>query len=248
MESDIFIAENGVFMGRHFEVRAAAMAATAKAKSAIYMRASREIYAAAKSGEPDPNSNLALRAAIEKYRKQCPRDVIDRAIEKAKGGDSVAYIQGRYEFLGPSGSNIIVDTLTDNVNRALVTVRTICTRKGAKMASVAYNFETLGALNFKFENRDQIEETLILGDVDVQSVEDIGEGNIEVHVTPSDLEKAKEALKDLGITDFDRCEITLIPNDWVEASEEDLPKLKAMMEELDEAEDVQAVYTNVENL
>ncbi len=248
MESDIFIAENGVFMGRHFEVRAAAMAATAKAKSAIYMRASREIYAAAKSGEPDPNSNLALRAAIEKYRKQCPRDVIDRAIEKAKGGDSVAYIQGRYEFLGPSGSNIVVDTLTDNVNRALVTVRTICTRKGAKMASVAYNFETLGALNFKFDNRDQIEETLILGDVDVQSVEDIGEGNIEVHVTPGDLEKAKEALKDLGITDFDRCEITLIPNDWVEASEEDLPKLKAMMEELDEAEDVQAVYTNVENL
>ena len=248
MESDIFIAETGVIMGRHFEVRAAAMAATAKAKSAIYMRASREIYAAAKSGEPDPNSNLALRAAIEKYRKQCPRDVIDRAIEKAKGGDAVAYIQGRYEFLGPSGSNIIVDTLTDNVNRALVTVRTICTRKGAKMASVAYNFETLGALNFKFDNRDQIEETLILGDVDVQSVEDIGEGNIEVHVTPSDLEKAKEALKDLGVTDFDRCEITLIPNDWVEASEEDLPKLKAMMEELDEAEDVQAVYTNVENL
>ena len=58
-------------MGRHFEVRAAAMAASAKAKSAIYMRASKEIYAAAKSGEPDPNSNLALRSAIEKYRKSC---------------------------------------------------------------------------------------------------------------------------------------------------------------------------------
>ena len=122
-------------MGRHFEVRAAAMAASAKAKSAIYMRASKEIYAAAKSGEPDPNSNLALRSAIEKYRKLCPRDVIDRAIEKAKGGDTVAYIPGRYEFMGPGGSNIIVDTLTDNVNRALVTVRTIVTRKGGKMAS-----------------------------------------------------------------------------------------------------------------
>jgi transcriptional/translational regulatory protein YebC/TACO1 len=96
-------------MGRHFEVRAAAMAASAKAKSAIYMRASKEIYAAAKSGEPDPNSNLALRAAIEKYRKQCPKDVIERAIEKAKGGDAVAYIQGRYEFMGPGGSEIIVE-------------------------------------------------------------------------------------------------------------------------------------------
>ena len=235
-------------MGRHFEVRAAAMAATAKAKSAIYMRASREIYAAAKSGEPDPNSNLALRSAIEKYRKQCPKDVIDRAIEKAKGGDAVAYIQGRYEFLGPGGSNIVVDTLTDNVNRALVTVRTICTRKGGKMASVAYNFESLGALNFKHESRDAVEEALILGDVDVQSVEDIGDGNIEVHVAPAALEAAKETLAELGVKDYDRCEITLIPNEWVTLSDEDLPKVKAMLEELDEAEDVQNVYTNIENI
>lgn len=234
-------------MGRHFEVRAAAMAATAKAKSAIYMRASKEIYAAAKSGEPDPNSNLALRSAIEKYRKQCPKDVIDRAIEKAKGGDSVAYIPGRYEFMGPGGSNIIVDTLTDNVNRALVSVRTICTRKGAKMASVAFNFELFGVLDFKGTNRDEVEENLILGDVDVQAVEQEGE-MIEVRVTPSDLEKAKEALKGLGITDFERAEITLIPNEWIEVDEESKKKLEAMMAELDEAEDVQAVYHNVENL
>lgn len=234
-------------MGRHFEVRAAAMAATAKAKSAIYMRASKEIYAAAKSGEPDPNSNLALRSAIEKYRKQCPKDVIDRAIEKAKGGDSVAYIPGRYEFMGPGGSNIIVDTLTDNVNRALVSVRTICTRKGAKMASVAFNFELFGVLDFKGTNRDEVEENLILGDVDVQAVEQEGE-MIEVRVTPSDLEKAKEALKGMGITDFERAEITLIPNEWIEVDEESKKKLEAMMAELDEAEDVQAVYHNVDNL
>ena len=236
-------------MGRHFEVRAAAMAATAKAKSAIYMRASKEIYAAAKSGDPDPASNLALRSAIEKYRKQCPKDVIDRAIEKAKGGDAVAYIPGRYEFMGPGGSNIIVDTLTDNVNRALVGVRTICTRKGAKMAAVSYNFQLLGALNFHCDaGRDAVEEALILGDVDVQSVEDIGEGNIEVHVTPSDLDKAKEVLKDLGVSEYDRSEATMIPNEWVTVSEEDLAKLKAMMDDLEESEDVQAVYTNVENL
>ena len=136
-------------MGRHFEVRAAAMAATAKAKSAAYMRASKEIYAAAKSGDPNPESNLALRSAIAKYRRDVPKDVIERAIERAKGGDATAYIEGRYEFMGPGGSNIIVDTLTDNVNRALVTVRTIVTRKGGKMASVAYNFELLGVLNFK---------------------------------------------------------------------------------------------------
>ena len=235
-------------MGRHFEVRAAAMAATAKAKSAIYMRASKEIYAAAKQGDPDPASNLALRSAIEKYRKTCPRDVIERAIERAKGGDSVAYLEGRYEFMGPGGSNIIVDTLSDNVNRALVTVRTICTRKGAKMASVAYNFQHLGVLNFKGPSRDEVEEALILGEVDVQSVEADEENNIQVTVTPSDLEKAKEVLKDLGVEDYDRAELTMMPNEWIEISEEDLAKTRTMLAELDEAEDVQAVYHNIDNI
>lgn len=235
-------------MGRHFEVRAAAMAASAKAKSAIYMRASKEIYAAAKSGEPDPNSNLALRAAIEKYRKQCPKDVIERAIEKAKGGDAVAYIQGRYEFMGPGGSEIIVDTLTDNVNRALVTVRTIVTRKGGKMATVNYNFQYLGILNFKGPSRDEVEEALILGDVDVQDVSIDEGGEIEVRLEPNDLAKAQEVLKDLGVTDFDRAETTMYPNEWIEVEGEDLQKLKDMMANLDESEDVQAVYTNVDNL
>ena len=234
-------------MGRHFEVRAAAMAATAKQKSAIYMRASKEIYAAAKSGEPDPNSNLALRAAIEKYRKSCPKDVIERAIEKAKGGDAVAYIEGRYEFMGPGGSNLIIDTLTDNVNRALVTVRTIVTRKGGKMASVVYNFEHLGVLNFKGD-AGAVEESLILGDVDVKSVEDV-DGEIEVHVAPSDLEKAKEVLKaDLGIEDYDRAELTMYPNEWIEVDDEAKAKLTTILDELDEAEDVQAVYHNVDNI
>ena len=234
-------------MGRHFEVRAAAMAASAKAKSAIYMRASKEIYAAAKSGEPDPNSNLALRSAIEKYRKSCPKDVIERAIEKAKGGDAVAYIPGRYEFMGPAGSNLIIDTLTDNVNRALVSVRTIVTRKGGKMASVAYNFEQLGVLNFKGASRDAVEEALIMGDVDVREVTE-EEGDIQVLVAPGDLEKAKECLKDLSVSDYDRAETTMYPNEWIEVEGEDLKRLQDIMAQLDECEDVQAVYSNVDNI
>ncbi len=234
-------------MGRHFEVRAAAMAATAKAKSAAYMRASKEIYAAAKSGDPNPESNLALRSAIAKYRRDVPKDVIERAIERAKGGDATAYIEGRYEFMGPGGSNIIVDTLTDNVNRALVTVRTIVTRKGGKMASVAYNFELLGILNFKGKTEEEVEENLILGDVDVRNVT-VDDGEVEVLVAPGDLEKAQNALKEIGVTEFDRAETTMYPNEWVTAENEDLTKLKAMMEELNESEDVQNVYTNVENL
>lgn len=234
-------------MGRHFEVRAAAMAASAKAKSAIYMRASKEIYAAAKSGEPDPNSNLALRSAIEKYRKSCPKDVIERAIEKAKGGDTVAYIPGRYEFMGPAGSYIIVDTLTDNVNRALVSVRTIVTKKGGKMATVSYNFEPLGVLNFKGAGKSDVEEALIMGDVDVREVTE-NDGDIQVLVATNDLEKAKDCLKDLGIEDYDRAELLMWPNEWIEVDEESLAQLKGMLEQLDECEDVQNVYTNVDNL
>lgn len=131
-------------MGRHFEVRAAAMAATAKQKSAVYMRASKEIYMAAKRGVPDPNSNLALRAAIDKYRKSCPKDVIERAIKKAQGGDAENYIEGRYEAYGPGNSYLIIDTLTDNTNRALVNVRTCVTRKGGHLGSVLYNFTLNG--------------------------------------------------------------------------------------------------------
>ena len=233
-------------MGRHFEVRAAAMAASAKTKSAIYMRASKEIYAAAKSGIPDPTSNLALRSAIEKFRKTTPRDVIERAIEKAKGSDSVAYIMGRYEFLAAGGAYLIVDTMTDNVNRALVSVRTICTRKGAKMGSVAYNFNMSGVLDFKGTNRQDVEDNLVLGDVDVQSVTE-EDGEIEVLVNPSNLEKAKEVLKGMGVVDFDTAETTLVPNEYVTLGVEDLEKFKTMLDELDECEDVQNVFHNVEN-
>ena len=153
-------------MGRHFEVRAASMAATAAKKSAIYMRASKEIYMAAKRGVPDPNSNLALRAAIDKYRKSCPKDVIDRAIKKAQGGDATNYIEGRYEAYGPAGSYLIIDTLSDNSNRALVNVRTLVTKKGGHLGDVSYNFEQVGILDFKFDgDENSLEEILVFGDV-----------------------------------------------------------------------------------
>jgi YebC/PmpR family DNA-binding regulatory protein len=234
-------------MGRHFEVRAAAMAATAKMKSAVYMRASKEIYAAAKSGIPDPNSNLALRSAIEKYRKTTPKDVIERAIEKAKGSDTISYIQGRYEFFGPGGSFLIVDTLSDNVNRALTSVRTIVTRKGGKMGAVIYNFQLLGIIDFKGNDRQAVEDSLVLGDVDVKNVS-LEDGEIEVQVEPSSFDKAKTVLKDMGVADFDSAEVTLVPNDYVTLEAEDKERFQTMLDELNEAEDVQAVYHNVENI
>ncbi len=233
-------------MGRHFEVRAAAMAASSKKKSAVYMRASKEIYIAAKSGVPDPNNNLALRSAIDKFRKTCPKDVIDRAIKKAQGSTGETYIPGRYEAFGPAGSYIIVDTLTDNVNRALTDVRTAITKKGGHMGTVSFNFTEYGVISFAGNNKDEVEENLIMNDVDVQEVS--GENdNVEVLVSPTDLAKAKDCLKDMGILDFDTCEIAMLPNETISIPEgEDKDKFVEMLDMLDEVEDVQNVYHNVE--
>ena len=233
-------------MGRHFEVRAASMAATAKKKSAIYMRASKEIYMAAKRGVPDPNSNLALRAAIDKYRKQCPKDVIDRAIKKAQGGEATNYIEGRYEAYGPAGTYLIIDTLSDNSNRALVNVRTIITRKGGHLGDVSYNFEQVGVLDFKYDGSEEsLEEILVLGDVDVKEIT-LEDGIAEVIVDPSSFDKAKEVLKDSGVTDYEFAEVTMRANDNVTLEGEDLTKFKELLDMLDDCEDVQNIYHNVD--
>ena len=233
-------------MGRHFEVRAASMAATAQKKSALYMRASKEIYMAAKRGVPDPNSNLALRSAIDKYRKTCPKDVIDRAIKKAQGGDATSYIEGRYEALGPAGTLLIVDTLSDNSNRALVNVRTIITKKGGQLGSVSYNFEHVGVLAFKYSGSEEaLEENLILNDVDVREINN-EDGEVEILVAPNDFEKAKEALKSLNVTDFEVAEVTMMANDKITLEGEELKKFQELLDQLDDCEDVQNVYHNVE--
>ena len=231
-------------MGRHFEVRAASMAATAKKKSAIYMRASKEIYMAAKRGVPDPNSNLALRAAIDKYRKQCPKDVIDRAIKKAQGGDATNYIEGRYEAYGPAGTYLIINTLTDNSNRALVNVRTIVTKKGGHLGDVSYNFEQVGVLDFAYSGSEEsLEEILILGDVDVREIS-LEDGVAEVIVDPASFAHAKEVSAENGINDYEFAEVTMKANDLVTLDGEDLQKFKDLLDLLDDCEDVQAVYHN----
>ena len=221
-------------MGRAHEVRAKKMAATSAAKSALYMRASKEIYMAAKSGEPDPNSNLALRAVLEKYKGQgVTKDVIERAINKAKGGEKVAYESGRYEGYGPSNVAIIVDTLTDNVRRAYDSVRMCFNKKGGHLGtpgSVAYNFTETGLITFVGNDVDGVTEALVLGDVNVDD--------------ESDLMKAKQCLNDAGYNEFEQCEITMLPNDEVVLTGDEARKFNDLLDLLDEVEDVQNVYHN----
>jgi len=233
-------------MGRHHEVRAAAMAKTGAMKSALYARASREIYMAAKSGIPDPANNLALRSAIDKFKGQSvPRDVIDRAIKKAQGGDAETYLPGRYEAYGPGNSYLIVDTLTDNVNRALVEVRTQIIRKGGHMGTVAYNFTETGLLVFKHPRVQEVEEALILGDIDVREVSQ-DQGVIEVLVEPTSFARAKDLLNGLGVSEFDVAEIAMLPNETITLDDEDKVRLQELIDALSEIADVQNVYHNAD--
>ena len=234
-------------MGRAHEVRAKKMAATSAAKSSLYMRASKEIYMAAKSGEPDPNANLALRSVLEKYKGQgVPKDVIERAINKAKGGEMTAYESGRYEGYGPGNVAIIVDTLTDNVRRAYDSVRLCFTKKGGHLGtpgSVAYNFVETGLITFVGDDVDAVTETLVLGDVNVDDVS-LDEDLIVVRVDKADLMKAKQCLNEAGIEEFEQCEITMLGNDEVVLTGEDAQKFNELLDMLDEVEDVQNVYHN----
>ena len=234
-------------MGRAHEVRAKAMAATAAKRSALFMRASKEIYMAAKSGVPDPDSNLALRSAIEKWRGQnVTKDVIDRAIQKAKGGSAESYSSCRYEAFGPGGSLFIIDCLTDNTNRALTDVRSAVTKKGGHLGSVIFNFTETGLLLFNGTNRDEVEEALILGDVDVREVNQ-DEDKIEVLVEPHAFAAAKAVLADMGVKEYDVAEITFIPNEPIQITDpEDLRKFNDLNDLLDDISDVQNVYHNVE--
>ena len=236
-------------MGRAHEVRAKAMAATAAKRSALFNRASKEIYMAAKSGEPDPSMNLALRSAIEKWRSQnVTREVIDRAIQKAKGGSAESYTQGRYEAFGPGGSLLIVDSLTDNSNRALVEIRSAITKKGGHLGSTVFNFTETGVFDFNGTNRDEVEETLILSDVDVREVT-LEDGVISVLVEPHAFAQAREVLAGMGISEFITSEITFLPNDPIELTDpEDKRKFTELLDMLDDVEDVQNVYHNVKGL
>ena len=234
-------------MGRAHEVRAKAMAATAAKRSALFMRASKEIYMAAKSGDPDPEMNLALRSAIEKWKGQnVTKDVIDRALQKAKGGSADAYSSGRYEAFGPGGSLFIIDTLTDNTNRALVEVRTAITKKGGHLGSTIFNFTETGIFSFKGNNRDEVEENLILSDVDVREVTE-EDGIIEVLVEPAAFGQARQVLSDMGISEFDMAEITFLPNEPIQITDpEEKRKFTELCDMLDELQDVQNVYNNVQ--
>ncbi|EAY8858631.1 YebC/PmpR family DNA-binding transcriptional regulator, partial [Salmonella enterica] len=221
------------------------------ATSKVYAKFGVEIYAAAKQGEPDPESNSALKFVIERAKQaQVPKHVIDKAIDKAKGGGDETFVQGRYEGFGPNGSMVIAETLTSNVNRTIANIRTIFNKKGGNIGAagaVSYMFDNTGVIVFKGTDPDHIFEILLDAEVDVRDVTE-EEGNIVIYTEATDLHKGIAALKAAGITEFSTTELEMIAQSEVELSPEDLEIFEGLVDALEDDDDVQKVYHNVANL
>ncbi|NRP09940.1 MULTISPECIES: YebC/PmpR family DNA-binding transcriptional regulator [unclassified Marinobacterium] len=236
-------------MGRAYQNRKASIAKTSDQNAKVYSRYSREIYMSAKSGGSDPNANLSLRSLLDRAKKdQVPAHVIDKAIDKAQGGGGEDFAPARYEGYGPGGSMAIIECLTDNPNRTFGDVRQAFTKTKCKIGNqgaVAHMFEHAAVFVFKHDDEDAVLEALMVADVDVTDLEN-EEGLLTAFVAPTDYFKAKTALTEMGITDLEVEEIQWVPNSYTEISEEDqvlFDKFLGMLEDLD---DVQHVYHNVQ--
>ncbi|MFA6843834.1 MAG: YebC/PmpR family DNA-binding transcriptional regulator [Bacilli bacterium] len=238
-------------MGRAHEVRAASMAKTAAAKSKLNAKWSRAIYVAAKSGDPDPELNQALKKEIEKAKKEnVTADTIKRAIDKAKGGVGVSYSPERYEGFGPGNSMWIIDCLTDNHNRTLTAVRTAFGKVGGNLGasgSVAYLFKNQSVFSFEGDDEDAILELLMGADCDVDDIQK-EDGVISIFASPSAYSDIKKALED-AFPDMELLEdhVTWIPTTHAKLeTQHDKEKYQRFIDILDYDDDVQTYYNNIE--
>lgn len=217
--------------------------------SRVYAKFGIEIYAAAKSGEPDPESNQKLKFAIERAKTyDVPKHIIDRAIDKAKGSDDEQFQELRYEGFGPSGSMIIVDALTNNVNRTASNVRSLYGKNGGNMGvsgSVSYLFENTAVFVIENQDGEEIMMALLEADVDVRDVQE-QDGQVVIYGEPTDFNHIKEALEALNIEKFEVAELEMLPKNEVTLSGDDLAQFEKLIDALEDDEDVQKVYHNVD--
>lgn len=236
-------------MGRKWANIVAKKTAKDANNSRIYAKFGIEIYAAAKSGDPDPHANQKLRFVIERAKTyNVPKHIIDRAIEKAKGSGDEQFSELRYEGFGPSGSMVIVDTLTNNVNRTAADVRAAFGKNGGNMGvsgAVAYMFDNTALFGFAGEDADDVLEYLMEKDIDVRDVVE-EDGQIMVYGEPGDFQVIQDALKEKGVAEFTVAELEMVPQNDVTLTGEDLEKFEKMIDVLEELEDVQKVYHNVD--
>ncbi|PZX10459.1 YebC/PmpR family DNA-binding transcriptional regulator [Celeribacter halophilus] len=215
-------------------------------RSKLFSKLAKEITVAAKMGDPDPEKNPRLRLAVKTAKTQSvPKDVIDRAIKKALGGDAENYDEIRYEGYGPEGIAFIVETMTDNVNRTASNVRSLFTKAGG-------NLGTSGSVSFMFDRVGEITYDASVGDADTvmmaaieagaEDVESDEEGHW-IYCADTDLAAVSDALEaELG--ESKESKLIWKPQNRTEVDLETAQKLMRLVEALEDDDDVQSVTAN----
>ena len=218
------------------------------ARSKLFSKLSKEITVAAKMGEPDPDKNPRLRLAVKEAKSNSvPKDVIDRAIKKSQAGEGEDYKEIRYEGYGPNGVAVIVETMTDNLNRTASNVRSIFGKSGGNLGetgSVSFMFERKGLVVYPADIGD--EDTVMMaaieaGAEDVQSSQD----GHEIYCADTDLNDVSNALEaELGESETSK--LIWKPGNTTELDLDGMQKVMRLIEALEDDDDVQNVTANFE--
>ena len=219
-----------------------------KIRSKIFSKLSREITVAAKLGDKNPEMNPRLRAAIQSARAaNMPKDNIDRAIDKSETGDQSNFESIRYEGFGPKNIAVIVDTLTDNKNRTASAIRTLFQKNGGSLGSqgsASHNFKQTGVIKIDYSlisEEKVLDIALNAGAEDCISYKD----NIhEIHCEKDNIYKVKKLLEN-EISSFISTGIEWIPTVFIDANDNSKDEILSFLENLEEDDDVQNVYSNV---
>ena len=219
-----------------------------KQRSKIFSKLSKEITVAAKLGDKDPSMNPRLRSAIQAARSaNMPKDNIERAIDKSSVNTELNFENLRYEGFGPEKVAVIIETLTDNKNRTASNIRTIFQKAGGSLGtqgSASHNFNQLGVI--KIDKNEISDEDIF--ELAIESGADECKSNDEfheIHCPINDIYTVKKELEK-KITNFISTEIEWIPMNSVEISKDKNEDLINFFETLEEDDDVQNIYSNVE--
>ena len=236
-------------MGRAYEVRKASIQKTGAAKAKLYSTYAKEIYLAAKKGTPEIETNINLKRVVEKAKKeQVPSDIINRAIDKAKGAGGEDYSEVIYEGFGPGASTFIIKTLTDNVNRTVSFVRTAFNKVNKSLGvtnSVSYNYDYLAIISFDSNKEEELFEGILNEGIELVDFEN-DNGTITISCNPSDIHKVKDIVeKIVPNVDYKYDEVGMYPKEYITLEGEDKETFDKLYNMLDEIDDVTAIYTNV---
>ena len=239
-------------MGRAFEYRKARKLKRWGNMARTFTKIGKEIEIAVKSGGPDPTANVRLRILIQNAKAEnMPKENVERAIKRAISKDTSDYKEVVYEGYGPHGVAVFVDTLTDNPTRTVADVRSVFNKFGGNlgtMGSLAFLFDHKCIFTFKKKEDLDMEELILdLIDYDVEDEyeEDDEEGTITIYGNPKSYAAIQKHLEECGFEDVGG-DFTYIPNDLKEVTPEQRETLDKMIERLEEFDDVQTVYTNMQ--